>query len=303
MDRLYQIYFNLPSFSRLGLFGKGLNKLQFIVFWWLINSLKKTIIRESFGTKERAEEIEASDVIVSLTSIPSRLNNIVWTLETLFRQSVKPRRIILWLDIQQEKADLPPNLKSFKERGLEIYFVKDLGPHTKYYYALKKFPEYKVVTVDDDVFYPVNTIDNLIRLSKRYPSAICANRVHKIITDRQGKLKPYRKWVHNFNGPFREGDRLLLTGVGGVLYPPHCFNDEVFNEEIFGKYCRFADDIWLTVQAIRSSRVIVSNSSFNKDFLTIKNRQTTRLVVGNSLGGGNDDQFKQLVSHYSIDLV
>lgn len=41
----------------------------------------------------------------------------------------------------------------------------------------------------------------------------------------------------------------FLTGVGGVLYPPACFSNEVLREDIFLKYAPYADvygyGLWL----------------------------------------------------------
>ena len=43
-----------------------------------------------------------------------------------------------------------------------------------------------------------------------------------------------------------------LTGAGMVLYPPQCFDKEVFNIKLFERLAPTSDDIWFHLQALRN---------------------------------------------------
>lgn len=55
----------------------------------------------------------------------------------------------------------------------------------------------------------------------------CINEIKK-----NGLLEGYMAW--DWETSLLDASPLNFpTGCGGVLYPPHCFNDEVFNENVF----------------------------------------------------------------------
>jgi len=305
MSFIYRLYFSLPNFGRLGLPGKAVNRILGIGLKRILDLImpgyyKRTAHKAGFGlnTKQRSETY-----IVSLTSFPARINDIWITIETILRQSFKPDKIILWLgkDKFPDQESIPTSLKNLLERGLSIEFVEDIRSHTKYYYALKKYSGSNIITLDDDSYYPKNTLLQLYKLHKKHPQLICANRVHKI-TFRDDVVKPYRHWTHNFKGDISPSHSLLQTGVNGVLYPRQSLNIDVFEKLTFQRLCYFADDIWLKIQALRNNTKIVTGKGFNKDFITVSNSQRQKLVSGNVLSGGNDEQLKNVLDHYNIDL-
>ena len=71
-------------------------------------------------------------VIVSLTSYEERFDDLVISLYSIFRQTLKPDRIILWLsDEFKSLNDLPYEITGFLKNGLEICFVNDISSNTK----------------------------------------------------------------------------------------------------------------------------------------------------------------------------
>ena len=54
--------------------------------------------------------------------------------------------------------------------------------------------------------------------------------------------------------------------------------------------------------ALKNGTKVITNSSYNKDPLSIKNSQMEKLVSENVLAGGNDEQLKNVCAHYDIDL-
>lgn len=184
-------------------------------------------------------------ILVSLTSFKPRFEKLPIMLKSILFQSVKPDKIIVWLDVT-------PEMRNLEKYGVEYrYKVENLKPHKKYFLALQEFSDYLVITVDDDLVYPPDLIESLYKTWKKHPDCVCARRVHKIIFNDDGLIKPYNEWQFECTSEKNPSDELFATGVGGVLYPPHIFDKEVFDEEKIKTICLEADDVWLKWHELR----------------------------------------------------
>lgn len=299
---IYKIYFGLPNLKYPILFHKGLNRGYLIFFKRFfsknleneINDFKKLGIHGI--NKEKRDFV----VEVSLTSFPARIEEISQTIETIFSQTVKADTITLWLSLNQfPNQEIPHSIQLQKKRGLNIEFVEDdLRSHKKYFYAFKKQSNNLVITFDDDVFYPKNTIESLIIAHKKYPNAIICNRGHKINFDK-GIVLDYKNWNHNY---FSKAPSFLAvaTGVGGVLYPPNSYHQDIFDIPNLKKLCFFADDMWLKIHTLRKNTKVMSLRTFSRDLINVGYTQNVKLVQHNSIEGGNDVQFQNLLKHYQL---
>lgn len=187
------------------------------------------------------------DVIVSLTSFPGRISSVWLTVMSMFNQTIMPSKVILYLSIAEfpeKKAQLPNNLIEIENNIFEIRFVNEnLRSHNKYYYAFQDFPNKSVITVDDDIYYPNDTIECLIKLEEKYPNTICAN-VTSCIEFNYDSFLPYNEWVKNKDGE-KCSYLLLALGFGGVLYPKGFAPSELFNIVKMKNDAYYADDLWL----------------------------------------------------------
>ncbi|MBM7422271.1 glycosyltransferase family 2 protein [Spongiibacter marinus] len=191
-------------------------------------------------------------LVVSLTSFGQRIHDVFLTIESLFQQSLKADKVVLWLSADEfSDEDLPAVLKKQRERGLDIHFVaEDLGPYTKFYYALERYPDALLVTVDDDILYPMDLLDQLYSAHLREPNKIHCGRAHRIAFGQDGTLLPYKQWWRHSNES--ESSLLIMpTGVGGVLYFPGCFDPEVTNKSAFKRLAPRADDVWLKAMSLK----------------------------------------------------
>ena len=94
------------------------------------------------------------ELIVSLTSYPTRIGTVHKTIETILCQTERPDRIILWLAPEQfPKAalGLPRKLKRLTKYGLEIQWYHDIKSYKKLIPALHQYPDAIIVTADDNV--------------------------------------------------------------------------------------------------------------------------------------------------------
>ncbi|MDT9026820.1 glycosyltransferase family A protein [Rossellomorea yichunensis] len=242
--------------------------------------------------------------IVSLTTFPGRIN-VVWiAIESLLRQRFKPDEIILWLAKEQFNGleDIPIEIIKQQERGLTIRFCDDLRSHKKYYYAFKEFSEDVIITVDDDVIYPNNTLEVLVGLHKKHPNCICSNRAHVITKKEDNLIDSYNRWVNNPRG-FQGPSKLLCpTGVSGVLYPPNSVDREIFNKESIKNLCFYADDLWLKIMSLKKGTHVVKSASFPDDLFTIESSQNESLGSINVAENKNDEQLQAILRKYDISL-
>ena len=242
-------------------------------------------------------------VIVSLTSYPARFEAAARTLEPLFRQTVVPDGIELWLaEDEASPTELPTCLEELVRAGLEVkWLARSLKPHTKYYGALREHPDDIVITIDDDIVYPLDLVQRLLEMHYRHPEAVIANRTHIVTLDEGGALAPYQEWIFEqtrlCDTPRTD---LIATGVGGVLYPPHAFDDEVFDEAAIRATSLMADDLWLMVHELRLKIPVVSTGA-NATLTYVPGTQENGLFVDNLNGGRNNDILTVLFERYPAE--
>jgi len=291
MNFLYSAYYFLPNFSRLGLFGKAINKILAIILKRIFDNFWPAYFKRtasSVGSGINTSETREIKFIVSLTSFPARINDIWICIETILRQSFKPDMIILWLAEEQfPDKKLPDSITNLIPRGLTIRFCDNLRAHKKYYYTISEFPDANVITLDDDLYYHRDVLLNVVMLHVKYPGMITTNRAHKFTFDSTG-IKPYRKWEHNVTD-IKPSHLLMQTGGAGTLYPPGSLHPSAFNKAEIRSLCFQADDIWLKLMAFMNDTLVVTNQIYNKDNITIASTQKEKLVSTNVLGGGNFD--------------
>ena len=246
--------------------------------------------------------------ILSLTSYPQRMNDIHYALYSLLRQTQKPDKLILWLGedkFPHQEQDLPQNVLELKKYGLEICWRKDLKSYTKLFYALREYPEDIIITADDDIFYPNDWLSRLAHAYQENPgsSEIIAHRTHLIQVDSNGTPLSYRNWLKE-TGTTVPSFRNFITGVGGVLYPPHSLHPDVMDMEMALKLAPYADDIWFYAMALRRHTRIhtlkdgYSQLIFINPERELRQTEETTLAKQNVAGNGNDGQMRAVMEAY-----
>lgn len=247
-----------------------------------------------------------SSVIVSLTSYGKRVRgSAVYTVYSLLHQTVRPERVVLWLDEKEYNYDNQPNdLKFLCRYGLEVRYGKDIGPYTKIIHSLRAFPDKHIITADDDLYYTKDFVQEFVDAHRQAPKAIITGFAKVPVGE---EVAPYDEWpeYHHVGNSFQYDSRKLFPmGVGGVLYPSHVFDDEVLNEAVFTSLCPKADDIWLYVMGLHSqaekrmlidSRIKYYQTDFLRQYLT-----KDRLAATNCFKSENDTQLQALLAHYQI---
>lgn len=251
---------------------------------WYYHNIKK----KSISSPEEA------DYVVSLTTYPARVGNVWRVIEMAANQrGIQDKYAICLYLIKSEfeGIDLPAKIKELQARGLTVKFNEEnLKCHNKYFYAFKDYPEKTIITIDDDLQYNHHSISGLIKKNKEYPDCIIYNRGNRIL-----KNEPYNNWpfVENLTCPQHD---VFPTGVGGVLYPPHCFNRFVTDMEVIKKTCLRADDLWLNFMSrLNHTKVVQTGLKSTYMVLPDTSQQTALWLVNNDVVQvGNDVQINEI---------
>lgn len=239
-------------------------------------------------------------IIISLTSYPARINNLIQTIESLFRQKRQADEIVLWLSILEfpnKYNDLPKDLLCLiGKNGFHIEWVtENIKSHKKYYYALQNSRNI-VITADDDMYYSDTMVSTLMDSYSKHPNAISARRV-RLITKEDGKLSLYHKWegeVVEYIGVERMD--LCAIGVSGVLYPPGCSKEKWFDIPAIIRYAHNQDDLWLKFNEIVDQIPVVYTGMDGMDCV-IEGSQSCGLCVQNVDLGDNDISVNMMSEH------
>lgn len=249
---------------------------------------------------EKNKSLQEESVIVSLTTFPARIEYVHLAIKSLLNQTIKPGMVILWLAEEQfQNVEIPEQLKSLCEHGLEIRYCKEnIMAHKKYYYAMREFPEHKIVTYDDDIIYPEDSLEKLLRMNKQYPDAIICNRGREIKIE-NGEVATYNHWKVSGRVPKGVPSYRVMASTGaGTLYPPHCMPEETFDIEKIRQLALTADDLWMKVMSIKGQIPVVKSQTRTKGLCTSKGKQDITLAHKNVDGYLNDKVMQDLLKYY-----
>ncbi len=289
---------------------KVLIKIERKIYTKIVQPIKSKIMPIYFKLiKTNKSGINIKDkrntrIIISLTSIPSRIDKLYLTIETLLRQTLKPDMIILYLGENMKNKELPKEIAEQRDRGLTIKYREDkkLKPHTKYFYSMQEYPNDIIVTVDDDIYYNRNLVKKLIKSYERYPKCVSAMRCHEMMLKR-GSLESYNNWKWEIDGKkSKEPSHLYLaTGVGGVLYPPNILPRETFEIEKIEKLALNADDIWLKAMELKDNIKVVRATSKFYGLCEVNDTQSVTLCEDNVINKQNDVIIKRVFEYYNLN--
>ena len=105
-------------------------------------------------------------IIVSMTSWFGRINNVITSINSILDNTIKPFKIILNLssnEFKYKEKQLPKELLELQIKNkIDIFWVKEnTKPYKKILPTLLRFPKDIIISIDDDIIYPSNFIENL----------------------------------------------------------------------------------------------------------------------------------------------
>lgn len=248
------------------------------------------------------EQQTQQELIVSLTSFPARIGTAVQCIDSLLAQSKMPDKIILWLAsdrFPRGEDDLPGDLRDRLGGRFQIGWVdEDLGPHTKYHYAVQQYPDSPVVILDDDAVYNEKLVEYLHEGYLENDRAVICDRGNLILFRPDGTLRTYDSWVYDYRYlRGMETYQLLATGVGGILLPPGSLPTAAFDVPALKKTSLFADDLWLKAMTTANGYPVWMPRQPAGGYETIEEAQAVALWRANAFQGKNDIALELILEH------
>lgn len=236
-------------------------------------------------------------VVITLTSYPPRFNHLGKTLRSLLDQTMAADAVELWV-AQDDIAALPDDVLALEEAGLSVRPCRDIRSYKKLIPALESDPHAIYITADDDVYYPPQWLAGLVNAARAHPGSVIGTRSHMASRRADGALAPYAQWelAADRLEP-DEGAVLFPTGVGGILYPPGCFDPRVFDEAAFMELCPRGDDIWFFWMA-RLAGTKHRRAPGWFDIIDWPDSQGVALFNDNLLADGNDTQIRAMEARF-----
>ena len=186
-------------------------------------------------------------IIVSMTTISSRIEKLHPTIDSILQQTCAPDEIYLWLSeepylldegIKREK--IPSWLVELEALGkVRIHYTRNTGPYRKLLPILERYfdSDHALITADDDIIYKRDWIESLVSAHFKYPNRVIGHRVY-LMRHSAACLRPYICWKKLWEGrkltnherkAVNQGMLLFPTGKDGILYFSRFFNREVFD--------------------------------------------------------------------------
>lgn len=188
-------------------------------------------------------------VVISLTTVPSRLPSIRTGLASLLDQTRPPDEVVLALPRHCLREGRGYELPCWLEGIRVLECERDFGPATKLIPALRdqSDPRTLLIFLDDDNVYPVDMVETMLTWHRRFPDAALGYRALRFPPSLDFRETPVL-YGSGLSSP-RPVD--VLTGTWGVLVQPRFFPASLplpeFPEDAF-----FVDDIWINGQLARA---------------------------------------------------
>ena len=230
-------------------------------------------------------------IIVSFCQANNDLTVLLTSIYSILNQSIKPDRIILWLNNEtQDLNDLPYELTKLIKNGLEIRFVTEINKYTKTICPLQEFKNSIIVTIDSSMYYSKNWLRKLYLSYIAHPEDIQVHRAYKVNLTKNNKIE-FGKLIKEDS----VGYSYLMEEKGGILYPPNTFSLEVLRKDIYQKYLSQTDLIWLWTMAVLNDKKIRIVQNNIKNFFKINLAFNTRQIELNN--------FDKVLSYYGKNLL
>lgn len=233
-----------------------------------------------------------TDIIASMTTIPSRINLIRPAIESALDQTVPVKHIELNVPYRCIRTAQDYRIPAWLQcmEGVRIFRPDDYGPITK---VAPTFLRHRgdrdtyIWSIDDDCAYPTNQLELLYLV---HDSA-----KRRILTRHGGKIRP----DGTVQFLYGETEVSLFEGFGSVLYPPDCIgNDfaEYLKVTSANRDCRMNDDMVLSLYFARHGLPIYL---YNKpsDEVPFTNPGWLPHAKTDALSdGGYEDIYKRIIS-------
>ena len=225
------------------------------------------------------------EIIVSLSTSPTRIVHIEHLIQTLTNQTIPPDKIILNLPyVFKRTNDTFEKIPDFITQNplVEINMCEDIGPATKVIPTAKlaSSPDSVIISVDDDIEYKNNMIEILLDHSKDNPNAAITGESYMTLNDNKSEL---------------------VEGYSSVLYKRK-FIDDLDPDVIlnYPKFCYLADDFIISNHLRKKNIdvvVVKGDKPFGDIYLEYGNGKDALRNGANNNSKSNIDNYQKCSKH------
>lgn len=181
-------------------------------------------------------------VVVSLSTVPSRVRYLSEIVEYLLKQPYPLNRIYINLPYhsRRENVEYPlPEEECFKDPRVALLRCEDRGPVTKLYpvLAVENDPSTLIITVDDDTQYPQDRIQTLVHWAEKYPNAAVGG--DGII------VGSFWNFIERVYRPNEITNVDFLRGFAGTAFRRKFFDQSLLDYTHAPPATFYCDDIWI----------------------------------------------------------
>ena len=204
-------------------------------------------IRETLESSKKSGDRR---VIVSLSTVPERMDNLGPTIRSLLRQTRPPDEIVLAIpefSIREQRPYAVPKHVSRWPRMRILHCRRDWGPATKFIPIVRGElaagrGDTLIMVVDDDRMYPRDALETYLHYNKQLPDAALCFRGAPMPRDldwRHAKMILARD--------LRQPQPVaVITGCGSYLIQPRFFDESLWDYSQAPKGAFYMDDIWIS---------------------------------------------------------
>lgn len=225
----------------------------YLIYCFTFNMNFKNIIRG-----DQSQEYNKPDrVVVSLTTLPSRINKIGNVIKSIQNGTVKPD--LIYINIpkfslrEKTKYIINDDIKNIP--GVKLNFHnEDYGPLTKIFPTLQQEtdPDTTIICIDDDTEYDTGMLEHLLLCSSYYPDKTICVKGWNYINLGFFALPIFSLQLNNKPQKVK-----VLQCYQGVLYKRKFFEDD-FKNYINCKKCFTVDDILISKYLTKKGIDIIS---------------------------------------------
>jgi hypothetical protein len=207
-----------------------------------VHFIRKTLAHDALFDSQR--------VIVSLTTVPGRINNLGATIRSVLKQTRLPDEIVLAVpefSIREEQPYVVPEYLLRLPRLRVLQARKDWGPATKFIPVIREELEAGrgdtlIMVVDDDRVYPRDALATYLHYNAQLAGAALCFR---------GAAMPrtfdWRDATMIKGSELREPRNVaVITGCGSYLIQPRLFDESLWDYSHAPQAAFYMDDIWIS---------------------------------------------------------
>jgi cellulose synthase/poly-beta-1,6-N-acetylglucosamine synthase-like glycosyltransferase len=202
------------------------------------------------GTLASGRKSDDPRVIVSLSTVPDRLENLRPTIRSLLKQTRPPDEIVLAIpefSVRERRPYIVPKYVSRLPRVRVLRCREDWGPATKFIAAIQaelaaRREDTLIMVVDDDRLYPRDALETYLYYSEQLPNAA--------LCFRGAAMPSTLDWDDAkmiYGRDLREPCPVaVITGCGSYIVRPRFFDRSLWDYSGAPSVAFYIDDIWIS---------------------------------------------------------